>query len=232
MFPTPGGVSRTLRTIVVLAVLMSSISFSLVAEASSLHRTYRWQYAGRWWSLDFDFPASAYLQQQATARMLNVSDYSRYASDPRDDAVLASFIEKLETLSAELTVWDRLNLVIAIDQSIPYASEPCEYPRYPVEMLVDQHGDCEDAAILTAALVKLLGFDVVLLAYLEEQHMAVGIRVTPPNPSALTAYLWNGHLYYYLEPTSPGWEIGQRPAMYRSDPIVIHLPATLASSSK
>ena len=97
-------------------------------------------------------------------------------------------------------------------------------------MLIDHQGDCEDAAILTAALVKHMGFDVVLLVYLEERHMAVGIRVLPPQHQDLQAYEWNGDLYFYLEPTSLGWAIGQIPSTYVSQPAVIGLRPVYASS--
>ena len=106
-----------------VAVLVLLISLCLSAEGSVIHRTYQWQYGDRWWVVDFDIPASAYAQQQSTTRMLNVSDYSRYASDPRDDAILTALIERLEALAIGLNVWDRLNLVIAFVQSIPYVSE-------------------------------------------------------------------------------------------------------------
>ena len=37
-----------------------------------------------------------------------------------------------------------------------------DYPKYPIEMLWDQSGDCEDAAILFIAMVELLGYDAML----------------------------------------------------------------------
>jgi len=95
-------------------------------------------------------------------------------------------------------------------------------------MLVDGQGDCEDAAILTAALVQQIGFDVVLLAFLQERHMAIGIRVLPPQHEQLQAYEWDGDLYFYVEPTGIGWAIGQRPSNYNSQPAIVGLPSLIA----
>ena len=179
MFQSPGALSR-IKRVLLLAALLFALSLNVLAQGDSIRRTYSWSYGGRTWSFTYDFPTSAYQFQKSLTRTLDHSAYDVYVTDPRDDNVLEAFVAKLEETATGLNVWERLNLVIALVQSIPYVGESCEYPRYPLEMLIDQNGDCEDAAILTAALVKQMGFEVVLLAFLEERHMAVGIRVLPP----------------------------------------------------
>lgn len=224
-----GGSSRRLRVVVLfLLVLLVMQSLSAYSQGDSIRRTYVWNYGGKTWSFTYDFPASAYQLQKSLTRTLNYTDYDVYVNDPREDVVLRDFITKLEASVPELTIWERLNLVIALIQSIPYVGESCEYPRYPIEMLVEERGDCEDSAILTAALVRHMGFGVVLLAFLEEHHMAVGIRVLPPEHQSLQSYVWNGDPYYYLEPTSLGWAIGQIPPTYQSVPTIIGLPSIYA----
>ena len=231
MFQSPGVFPRTRCIVIVLAVLLFALTLDGFAQGDSIRRTYSWTYDGRMWSFTYDFPTSAYRLQKSLTRTLDYAAYDVYVDDPRDDNVLRDFVAKLEETATGLNVWERLNLVIALVQSIPYVGESCEYPRYPLEMLIDQQGDCEDAAILTAALVKQMGFDVVLLAFLEESHMAVGIRVLPPRYEDLQAYEWNGDLYFYLEPTSLGWAIGQIPPTYRSQPTIIGLQPVYASST-
>ena len=206
-------------------------SFSALTQDDLIRRTYVWDYGGKSWSFTYDFPASAYQLQKSLTRTLNYTAYAVYVNDPREDIVIKDFVTKLEASVPELAIWERLNLVIALVQSIPYVGESCEYPRYPIEMLVDQQGDCEDSAILTASLVRHMGFGVVLLAFLEEHHMAVGIRVLPPAHQNLQSYVWNGDPYYYLEPTSLGWAIGQIPPTYQSRPIIIGISQTYASST-
>ena len=231
MFQSAGGFTREKRFVFVFGVLLFSLAAQSFAQDDSIQCSYTWDYGGKTWSFAYDFPVSAYQLHKSIARTLDYTGYDVYVNDPRDDEILRDFVSKLEQAAVGLNIWERLNLVISLVQSIPYAEESCEYPRYPLEMLVDRQGDCEDAAILTAALVKHMGFGVVLLAFLEESHMAVGIRVLPPQHQDLQSYEWNGNLYFYLEPTSPGWAIGQIPPTYQSQPAVIGLQLAYASSA-
>lgn len=229
MIQSTGGFSRRSRVVLLFMLVLVVIQgFSALAQGDLIRRTYVWDYGGKAWSFTYDFPTSAYQLQKSLTRTLNYTNYDVYVNDPREDVVLRDFVAKFEASVPELTIWERLNLVIALIQSIPYVGESCEYPRYPIEMLVDQQGDCEDSAILTAALVRHMGFGVVLLAFLEEHHMAVGIRVLPPEHQTLQSFVWNGDPYYYLEPTSLGWAIGQIPPSYQSVPIIVGLTSIVA----
>jgi len=217
-----------------LLLVLLSLSFAALGQGASTQQSYRWEYAGRTWTLTYSFSTEHYRFFRTLPRILDYADYPDYVDDPRDDAQLQSLIDALERLAADagMDAWAKLNLVIAFVQSIPYAGESCEYPRYPLETLVERQGDCEDAAILAAALLRQMRFDVVLLAFLEEQHMALGIRVLPPTPAEHPPYAWNGDSYYYLEPTTTGWEIGDVPAMYRSQPRILPFSSVLASTGR
>jgi len=48
------------------------------------------------------------------------------------------------------------NALAFVQKSVSYQLDPAgsEYPRYPVETLVDGVGDCEDSAILYASIVR------------------------------------------------------------------------------
>ena len=223
-----GGSLRTQRILTSSLVLVLAITLGTIAQSDAISRSYTWDYGGREWSITYQFPAAAYQLQSSLTRTLDYTSYHLYVGDPRDDEILSDFVTAIEDMAIGLNVWERLNLIISLVQSIPYVGESCEYPRYPLEMLVDGQGDCEDAAILAAALVQQMGFDVILLAFLQERHMAVGIRVLPPQHERLQAYEWDADLYYYLEPTGPGWTIGQRPEAYNSQPAVIGLPSQVA----
>jgi len=219
---------------ILVSLLLLSVPLVVLGQSASIEQQYTWQYGGRTWSLTHRFSTEHYQFYRTLPRIFDYRDYADYINDTRDDEDLQSLIDQLERLAADrgLRPWETLNLVIAFVQSIPYASEACEYPRYPLEMLVERKGDCEDAAILAAALLRQMRFDVVLLAFLEEKHMALGIRVVPPAPVEDPPYVWNGGSYYYLEPTSIGWEIGEVPERYRSQPSVVPLQPVLASSGR
>jgi hypothetical protein len=212
-----------------LGVLVAAIIFSFATDAATLSREYTWEYAGRTWTLTQGFELRAYSRYRALPRVVHLIDYGDYVLDPGDDAAIGDLVADLERLAAEagLDTWGRLHLVASFVQSLRYVPEKGEYPRYPIETLVEGCGDCEDLAILTAAILRQMGFGVVLLAFTTEMHMAVGIRVRPPDPSGVCAYEWNGDDYYYLETTATGWTIGKMPPGYTSVPAIIALsPAT------
>jgi len=215
-----------------LAALLFMISISVAAQSDGIARDYQWSYGGRTWTLTYSFCEASYRFFRLLPRTLDYADYGVYASDVRDDGDLGGLVAAIERLAygAGLDAWERLNLIISFAQAIPYVTEEGEYPRYPLETLIEMQADCEDASILAAALLQQMGFDTILLAFVEEHHMAVGIRVQPPATDAQTYYTWNGQPYYYLEPTSVGWKIGQKPERYSSQPVIVPPASTLAST--
>ena len=227
-----GGGMRRWFFLFFAAVLCSATT--VFSQQTTIERRYVWEYGERTWSLTHHFSAFTYRFFSSLPRTLNYMNYGLYACDPRDDEELQSLIIELEALAADarLNVWEKLNLIIAFVQSIPYATEEGEYPRYPVETLVETQKDCEDAAILIASLLQRMGFGVVLLAFIEEQHMAVGIRVLPPEGSNPQTYEWDGDIYCFLEPTSTGWKIGEIPEAYVSQPTIVALQPTFASHGR
>jgi len=195
------------------------------ASGATVYRTYRWHFQGRHFSLTPGFSLERYRYFKALPRVANHAQYALYATDSHDDGELASLIEELEKAAqaANLNVWEKLNLIVAFVQSIPYVPEKEEYARYPLETLIDQKGDCEDAAILTAAILQQMGYPVVLLVFLEEKHIAVGISVSPPKSGDYCFYQYGGRNYYYLEATCAGWPIGMIPERYTSTPEIVAL---------
>lgn len=114
------------------------------------------------------------------------------------------------------SAFDIVECAIVFAQSIPYTTDAdtkgkSEYPRFPIETVVDGSGDCEDHAILLAAVNTALGYDTILLNF--PTHIAVGIAGDPSIPG--TYYEYRGKRFYYVETTSTGWELGQVPEKYR-----------------
>ena len=89
-----------------------------------------------------------------------------------------------------------------------------EYPKYPIETIVDKRGDCEDTSFLMAAVLKALNVDSVLLIY--SDHVVVGVAC---DNCTGTYYNFRGKKFYFLESTSaPGnWELGQIWGKYGSE---------------
>jgi len=99
-------------------------------------------------------------------------------------------------------------------QDIRYATDDdidptcAEYPRFPVEFLVDGQGDCEDKAILAASILDELGIEVTLLRL--PNHMAVGVHLSED----ATSFEYYLDEYYFLETTRNRWVVGKVPDEY------------------
>lgn len=166
------------------------------------------------------------------------ADYVRFADAGLDEAVVGRVAGRLRAIGRErgLDRMGEIHLAMAFALSMPYASDEeaygGEYPKYPVETLVDKEGDCEDFSILCAAILHRLGHRVALvlmdIAAQEGGHAALG--VVPPEPIE-GARLWCdafGRDVFYCEVTPiPGattdrttegqWWIGIQPPQEATD---------------
>ncbi len=193
------------------SVPLESISFS----GTLTTKNYRWSYLGQTWTLSLNIPDSIYDYYQSLERT-PTEDYSVYVTHPYDDAYLATIIEKFNIIAItnSLTEAEKINLVIAFVQSLPYTVDSVttgfdEYPRYPAETLIDDGGDCEDTSILTAALLHAMNYDVILIN--PPEHMAVGVNIPG---SYGYSWMYDDVKYFYLETTGDGWKIGELPNEY------------------
>jgi hypothetical protein len=183
-------------------------------SGGTLERVYDWSYGGRTWKLTLPIPKEVYDYCHGMERA-PIEDYSIYVTHPLDDNFTASIATELKRL-AEQRGYDSeetVNFAASFVQNLKYETEREEYPNYPVETLVDRGGDCEDTAILTAALLQAMGYDAVLLRFSPPEegdagHMAVGVAVA--GVSGGRSYSYDGQTYYYLETTS-SWPLGEIP---------------------
>jgi len=96
-------------------------------------------------------------------------DYDAYVLDPADDkwmdSLAVQLLESVELESLEEVAGVLLSFVqYAIAYDWVEQLRLFEYPRYPLETLIEGKGDCEDTAILFASLARELGIEVVLAA--------------------------------------------------------------------
>ncbi len=196
-------------------------SLEMVPEPEStgyIEREYIWDYGGSSWTLSLSIPDSLYRYYGAKER-IETEDYSVYVTHPDDDDYLGTIIREFNriALEEEYTEAEKVHLIITFVQSLPYTSDSVttgfdEYPRYPIETLVEYGGDCEDTSILTAAFLDALYYDVILIN--PPEHMAVGIGIDAYG----TYWELDGEKYFYLETTGEGWEIGEMPPEYLRGP--------------
>ena len=196
-----------------------------VQPVDVIERHFSWYYQGRYWSYQIQISEAIYnyyanLERPLTADYHYSVDYSVYVTHPLDDTIIASIAEHFDNIAWQqgFSPEQTINFVAAFVQSLEYVCDPglggpYEYPRYPLETLVDQRGDCEDTSILLAAILDAMGFDVILVYVAPPAHMAVGI--TGEDLFGFY-YEYSGRKYYYLETTDPGWEVGEVPEEYRA----------------
>lgn len=178
-------------------------------------RSYVWEYGGEW-SWDVQIPEVLYEYYQGIPRP-PTRDYSVYVTHPLDDTYIGRLVEIIEESAAQkgLDEYHTIEFAIAFVQSLLYTIDSVtspfdEYPRFPVETLVDGGGDCEDTSILLASLLDEMGYGVVLLGL--PDHMAVGVK---GGDNIYGHYFkYGGSKYYYIETTGSGWGIGDLPEEY------------------
>jgi Transglutaminase-like domain len=185
-----------------------------VDSNETISRQYEWSYDGDSFKLTLPIPKDIYDYYRGMKRA-PIEDYSIYVTHPGDDAELvhplAAELKRLAVQKGydpEKTV----NFAASFVQNLRYRLEDEEYPNYPVETLFEKAGDCEDTAILTAALLQDMGYDAVLIRFSPVTgagHMAVGVAVT--GVSGGYSYTYDGVKYYYLETTSASWGVGEMP---------------------
>ncbi len=192
-------------------------------------KEFRWIYNGQSYGITWKASVStynAYGEYNLSGRH-HINDSSDAAFVEYDSSVIESFTSTLSEESYYMTDLERANFVLKFVQSTKYITDEVskgvsEYWKYPYETLYDDAGDCEDTAILYAALMKALGYNVVLLLYSElngyvDGHMATGINVLSAHG---TYYQINGLKYYYCETTSNTMNVGDEWDKYDTAHII------------
>lgn len=107
--------------------------------------------------------------------------YRAFVDDPVQEIVYADLAGQFRAIRNEHGYSDDeyLELLTVFVQSLPYDTASGAHPdtlsRFPVETLVDGTGDCDDKSVLLAGLLSREGYNVSLLLFIPEHHMAVGV---------------------------------------------------------
>lgn len=190
-------------------------------ERDRFLRFYRWLFneepyhaAGRTHRFACGVAVPRALYDELRARdhaVVSPADYVGFAEAQLDDERIAALASRLRRLAEENSFdeLDEIHLVMAFTLSLSYAfDEPehgGEYPRYPVEMLVDKRGDCEDFSILCGTLLARLGHRVAIVIMdivgTDSGHAALGV-VPPEHLEGAKLYCEAfGREVYYCEVT-------------------------------
>ncbi len=219
-----------LLIIITLAVIISSpIIFPHQAAAETTqyyNRTFAWDYNGDHWVWNLSISVALYEAYKA------VPDSTRIRNGPAGydlmtttkDQFLQALAEKLNETANQQDYGssDKINFVLAFVQSIPYSLDLNttgyeEYPRFPIEVLVDQTGDCDCKAILFGTLALLMGYEAVYIN--PTDHFAVGVA---GNDFSGTYWTYNNTTYYYAETTGTGFKVGQLPDEFQGKSAYVY----------
>ncbi|SFG22967.1 hypothetical protein SAMN05660649_01047 [Desulfotomaculum arcticum] len=208
----------------------SSITFeSLTANSETstdeyIDLGYKWAYGRSEWTYNARVLKDHYDYFKGLKRPAT-DDYSVYVTNPLNHPYISNLVKTFQEGAQKhnYSEWDTINYIVAFVQSLKYvpdevSTEYDEYPKYPLETLVDGGGDCEDTSILMASILQEMGYGVVLLGM--PDHMAIGVKGADNLPGSY--YTYNGAHYYYLETTGSNWSIGALPDQFKNKQAKIY----------
>ena len=194
----------------VLLILSSANTYS------TMIRTYSWNFQGSEWTFELEMNDESMKFYKSRSRL---RDYDLFVTDVFDDKFINAIVKSLRQAAQKNNIpRDQVpHFVISFVQHLPYTEDNVtagfdEYPRFPYETLYENGGDCEDTSILVSALLREMGFEVVLLKY--QSHLAVGVKA---NLSSGSYFTENNKKYYYLETTGSNWKLGIIPDEYKNE---------------
>lgn len=200
------------------------------AEATDERRRFVWTFTphdGHTVEMEIQLGLSSERYRAARAEERRpVGEWAHYAEvDMPELHALAAEFSRLHQDRSWSTLEQASNVLCFTQQCIDYqldedTTPQPEWPRYPIETLMDEAGDCEDDVILTAAVLKRLGFDVALLYY--PGHCALGVAGAAGLPGEYVIH--GGKAYFYGETTAEDWYLGEVPENYhRQQPRAVEM---------
>lgn len=190
---------------------------------------FEWSYGGYnfWMNVNLDYSTYSYYKNlDKTVNYHDISTYARFATPSESYVInLANRLDNLGDDYGFTSSLEKAEFVLAFVRAIPYEYDPegkgeGDYPKYPIEMLWEGGGDCEDAAALYISLVEAIGFDAVfIIAKVKLNsdenwggHAMPAVHI--PNHSG-TSYYWTGGSkanvkFYQAEATDGTGGIGEQ----------------------
>jgi len=146
--------------------------------------------------------------------------YQEMVNDPAQNQMYADLISQFRKIrdTEGLSSDEYLELMATYTQSLTYETTPDNPTKYPVETVVDGAGDCDDKSVLLAGLLSREGYNVSLLLFSPESHMALGVG----SPDSL--YKQTG--FAYLETTNLSY-VGVPPDQLEGGTVLTSQPLVI-----
>jgi hypothetical protein len=226
---------KPIRTLIIVAlalIISSPIIFPQKAAAQTTQyydKSFAWDYNGKHWTWNLSVPKDlydVYKSVPVSTRTRNGPGGYGFCTTTQD-SYIQSLAKGLNQTAQQqhFSSFDQVSFVLAFVQSLPYTSDNVtegynEYPRFPIETLVDDGGDCEDTSILFATLTLIMGYGTVYIN--PPNHYAVGILGNNLNGVSWTYPQGSNKTYYYCETTGDGFKIGQLPDQFQGQNAFIY----------
>ncbi len=187
-------------------------------------KTVYWIHKGLQYTTQFGIHEDKYWFYKDQKRGYCCKGWDKFATP--DDPTIQTIAQ--DVVDVSISTGDTCKSCIAIDfvESMIYEYDidyigDYEYPKYAIETIIDEKGDCEDTSFLMASILEAIGIDTILLVY--SDHMAVGVWCDGCTGSY---YDYKGRKYFFLETTgyADNWEIGRIWGKYAEEsPLIIEV---------
>lgn len=205
-------------TLLITTPLLITAQPTAAQNTDYIEKTFSWDYEGKHWNWNLSIPTTlyeAYKEVPVSTRTRSGPGGYGYLTTT-EDSYIRMLADKLNqtTTSMGYDSYDQVSFILAFVQSLPYTSDNVtqgynEYPRFPIETLVEDGGDCEDTSILFASITLLMGYGTVYIN--PPNHYAVGILGNNIHGTYWTYPKDSNKTYYYCETTGDNFKIGQLP---------------------
>ncbi len=193
--------------------IFPAFGYTVTEKGEVFHVEHAWQCGKKQWTCNLEVEKRIY-RYYKQEREHTSDDYMRYILSDAGRPYIADIVAKMRNggRRAGYSDSDNVRNVVAFVQSMRYVSDLVstgkkEYVRFPLEMLVDGKGDCEDRVVLMAAILHEMNYELLLVSL--PDHLALAIRGDENMDGRY--YEYQGKRFYYLETTDKGWDIGVMP---------------------
>lgn len=189
-------------------------------EGDIISGEYKWEYEKKQFTWETKISEDLYKLHKRRQR---IYDYGSYVADHFTQRFFADLANEIQSVASNnrYNYEEVVELAARFVQSLTYTRDSVStgysnYPRYPIETLIDETGDCEDTSILLAAILHSLDYRVRLLEFESHLGLCVELENMPVN------FEINGFEYSYIETTDAGWDVGELPPRLSGQSTTVH----------
>ena len=170
-----------------------------------------------------EYDAIKYISKESGIKSgdgIRQDQYDVFIYDNSDEEIINDILSTIKNREGRLD-YDIVQILVSFVQSIEY-DKKADLPKYTLETLNLNKGDCDDKSILLSKLLSYAGYETCLFIYEKGQHMAVGLKIDDDS----SAYR-DGFVYIETTGNSP---IGKVPeefaggiSILNEEPVILYV---------